>query len=132
MGGSASSELVTGEEGIKKLNNKQTNIGLLTMATESGMGGDSFNMIEIATCVLAVIISLYLLRWCCMKHQAKKMARLREALREVQIEPNMARLPVLQAPHPPPQPPPVHHLPAYPGLPIREARGADIKAKYSA
>ena len=132
MGGSASSELVTGEEGIKKLNNKQTNIGLLTMATESGMGGDSFNMIEIATCVLAVIISLYLLRWCCMKHQAKKMARLREALREVQIEPNMARLPVLQAPHPPPPPPPVHHLPAYPGLTTREARGAEIMAKYSA
>ena len=103
MGGSASSELATGDEGIRK--QAQTNIGLLTMASESGMGGDSFNMIEIATCVLAVIISLYLLHWCCMKHQAKKMERLREALREVHVEPNVARLPVLQAATPTTRPP---------------------------
>ena len=50
MGGSSSSEAVTGTEGIRK--QEQTNIGLLTMSSESGMESSSFNMIEIATLLL--------------------------------------------------------------------------------
>ena len=73
MGGSASSEVAMGDEGIKK--QAQTNIGLLTLASESQAGG--FNLLEIATCIIAVMILLYLLRWCCIKHWAKKMERLR-------------------------------------------------------
>ena len=130
MGGSASSEVATGTEGIKK--QAQMNIGLLTLASES----QGFNMIEIATCIIAVIISLYLLRWCCLKHQAKKMDRLRATLRAVHVEPHVARLPVLHHPPPPPPPPPAHHLPAYPGLPkqseMMQAMGAEIMAQYNA
>ena len=131
MGGSASSEATTGTEGIRK--QKQSNIGLLTMSSEGGMeSGGSFNIIEIATCTLAVVISLYLLRWCCMKRQARKMERIRDALRSLYVEPNVARLPVFQTP-PPPPPPPAHHLPAYLGLPKSSERiGAEIMAQYKA
>ena len=128
MGGSASSEVAMGDEGIKK--QAQTNIGLLTLASESQAGG--FNLLEIATCIIAVLIALYLLRWCCVKHQAKKMERLRAALASVHVAPHMARLPVLQPSLPPPPPPPAHQLPAYPGLPTdrMQAMGAEIMANY--
>ena len=132
MGGTASSEVAMGDEGIKK--QAQTNIGLLTLASESQAGG--FNLLEIATCIIAVLIALYLLRWCCVKHQAKKMERLRAALASVHVAPHMARLPVLQpALQPPPSPPPAHQLPAYPGLPKHsermQAMGAEIMANYN-
>ena len=126
MGGTASSEVATGDEGIKK--QAQTNIGLLTLASESQAGG--FNLLEIATCLIAVIIALYLLRWCCVKHQAKKMQRLRDTLASVHVAPHMARLPVLQ---PAIQaPPPAQQLPAYPGPPTdrMQAMGAEIMANY--
>ena len=132
MGGSASSEVATGDEGIKK--QAQTNIGLLTLASENQ--ADGFNLLEIATCIIAVMIALYLLRWCCIRHQAKKMERLRAALASVHVDPHVARLPVLQAHLPPPPPPPVHQLPAYPGLPKHsermQAMGAEIMAQYNA
>ena len=125
MGGTASSEVATGDEGIKK--QAQTNIGLLTLASESQAGG--FNLLEIATCLIAVIIALYLLRWCCVKHQAKKMQRLRDTLASVHVAPHMARLPVLQ---PAIQAPPPAQLPAYPGPPTdrMQAMGAEIMANY--
>ena len=126
MGAKASSEVATGEQGIKK--QAQTNIGLVTLASESQAGG--FNLLEIATCIIAVLIALYLLRWCCVKHQAKKMQRLRDALASVHVVPHMARLPVLQ---PPLQAaPPPAQLPAYPGLPTdrMQAMGAEIMSNY--
>ena len=55
LGGSLSSEAASGTEGFRK--QEQTNIGLLTMASEGGMASGSFNMIEIATCALAVVIA---------------------------------------------------------------------------
>ena len=129
MGGTASSEVATGDQGIKK--QAQTNIGLLTLASESQAGG--FNLLEIVSCIIAVLIALYLLRWCCVKHQAKKMQRLRDALASVHVAPQMALLPVLQpALQSPPPPPPAHQLPAYPGLPTdrMQAMGAEIMANY--
>ena len=128
MGGTASSEVATVDQGNKKQD--QTNIGLLTLASESQAGG--FNLLEIATCIIAVLIALYLLRWCCVKHQAKKMERLRAALASVHVAPHMARLPVLQPALQPPPPPPAHQLPAYPGLPTdrMQAMGAEIMANY--
>ena len=126
MGAKASSEVATGEQGIKK--QAQTNIGLVTLASESQAGG--FNLLEIATCIIAVLIALYLIRWCCVKHQAKKMQRLRDALASVHVVPHMARLPVLQQPFQAAQPP--AQLPAYPGLPTdrNQAMGAEIMSHY--
>ena len=126
MGAQSSSEVATGEQGIKK--QAQTNIGLVTLASESQASG--FNLLEIATCIIAVLIALYLLRWCCVKHQAKKMQRFRDALASVHVAPHMARLPVLQ---PPLQAaPPPAQLPAYPGLPTdrMQAMGAEIMSNY--
>ena len=123
MGAQSSSEVATGKQGIKKQG--QTNIGLVTLASESQASG--FNLLEIATCIIAVMIALYLLRWYCVKSRAKKMQRMREALASVQVVPNMARLPVLQPPFP--AAPPPAQLPAYPGLPS-EAMGAEIMSNY--
>ena len=123
MGAQSSSEVATGKQGIKKQG--QTNIGLVTLASENQASG--FNLLEIATCIIAVLIALYLLRWYCVKSRAKKMQRMREALASVQVVPHMARLPVLQ---PPLQAaPPPAQLPAYPGLPS-EAMGAEIMSNY--
>ena len=126
MGAQSSSEVATGKQGIKKQG--QTNIGLVTLASESQASG--FNLLEIATCIIAVLIALYLLRWYCVKNRAKKMQRMRDALASVQVVPHMARLPVLQ---PPLQAaPPPAQLPAYPGLPTdrMQAMGAEIMSNY--
>ena len=48
MGGSASSELATGQEGIKKDTKSMTNVGLLNLADNSGMqGGFDFNLVKL-------------------------------------------------------------------------------------
>ena len=61
------------------------------MASESGMDSrGSLNMVEIATCVLVVVICLYLVRWYCMKRRARKLQEIRAALHSVQIQPNVS------------------------------------------
>ena len=89
MGGSTSSQAVSGTEGIKTQD--QTNYGLLTLASES-IG--SLNLVEIATCILVGILCLYLLNWYCMRRGARNMQQIRDALQSVQIDLNVSICPV--------------------------------------
>ena len=123
MGGRTYTQAVSRTEGIKTQD--QTNIGLLTLASES-IG--SLNLVEIATCILVGILCLYLLNWYCMRRRARKMQQIRAALQSVQIDLNVSICPVFQ-------PPPVATTQPqmYPGRPKKssaELLEAEVMARY--
>ena len=132
MGGSGLSELVNGND-AEMTKQSMTNVGLLNLADTGESNGLNFNLVEAATCGIALVIGLFLLRWCCIKRKQRRMIQMQEALRAVTIDPHMARLPVLGAP-PPPLPvghhPPAAQLPPYPGKPTTEQLGAAIMQQY--
>ena len=131
MGGSASSELANGND-AEIAKQSMINMGLLNLADTGESNGLDFNMVEAATCGIALIISLFLIR-CCIKRQQRRMVEMQQVLRAVTIDPHMARLPVLGAP---PPPPPVGHHPSaaqltpYPGKTTSEQLGAAIMQQY--
>ena len=92
MGRSSSSQSASGTDGIK--NQDQNNYGLVTLASEN-LDSNSWNFLEIFICGMVLISCLYLLRWWCVRHRAKKLLAMREALQSVQIQPHVARGPVL-------------------------------------
>ena len=66
MGGSASSELVNGND-AEMTKQSMTNLRLRILADTGESNGLSFNLVEAATCGIALVIGLFLLRWCCIK-----------------------------------------------------------------
>ena len=66
MGGSSSSELVNGSD-AEMTKQSMTNMGLLNLADTGESNGLNFNLVEAATCGIALVIGLFLLRWCCIK-----------------------------------------------------------------
>ena len=129
MGGSASSQVASGTEGIKTQD--QTNIGLLTLSSESS---GSLNLIDIATCSLVAVLCLYLLNWWCMMRLARKMQQIRAALQSVQIDPVVSRCPVFEPPAARPVATTQTTQPLmYPGLPKKssaELLGAEVMSRY--
>ena len=91
MGGTASSQLATGEAEVK--NQDQTNLGLINLSSDSS---GSLNLIEIAPCVFVAILCLYLLSWWCHKRRARKIQQIRDALASVRVDPVMSRCPVFE------------------------------------
>ena len=62
MGGSASSKLANGNDA--KINEQSmTNVGLINLADTGESTGLTFNAVEAATCGIALVIALFLLRW---------------------------------------------------------------------
>ena len=109
-----------------------TNVRLLNLADTRESNGLDFNLVEAATCEIALVIGLFLIKWCCVKRKQRRMVQMHQALRTVTIDPHMARLPVLGAPPLPPAPhhPPAAQLPPYPGKPTMEQLGAQIMKQY--
>ena len=100
------------------------------MASENGFDSGCWNVLEIASCGIGLIGCIYLLRWYCVRRRAKKLQKMREALQSVQVQPNIAPLPVLQ----PPVAESAPQLSAYPGLPQKtsaELMGEKIMAQYT-
>ena len=136
MGGSASSQSVTGEE-AKISEQSMTNVGLVNLADTGESTGFTFNLVEAATCGIAFLIALFLLRYCCIKKRQQNLLRMQhgmqEAMRAVVVDPHVGRLPVLGAHSPPPQPfPPTAQLPPYsgPAKTSTEQLGAAIMKNY--
>ena len=136
MGGTASSQ-ATDDGNIRT--SDQTNFGLVNMSSESG---NSWNLVEIITCLFVAILLLYLFSYWCQKRRQKKLARLAHALQNVRIEPDVARLPMFemqqrQSASQPAQPPPPAYpaaSPVYPTLdtkPPAEALGAELMSRYT-
>ena len=129
MGGSASSKSTDDGE-IR--NTDQTNLGLINLTSESG---ESWNLVEIVTCICVTILLLYLLSWYCQKRRQKKLAQITHALRLVRIEPDVARFPIFELRQRLPansiaQPPPP---PAYPSLDKTPAEqiGSAVMSRYA-
>ena len=59
MGGSASSELVNGND-AEMTKQSMTNMGLLNLADTGESNGLNFNLVEAATCGIALVIGLFL------------------------------------------------------------------------
>ena len=137
MGGSARGKLATGEE-AKISEQSMTNVGLVNLADTGESTGFTFNFVEAATCGIAFLITLFLLRWCCIKKRRQNLLRIQhgmqEAMRAVVVDPHVGRLPVLGAHNPSPQPPfpPAAQLPPYsgPAKPSTEQLGAAIMKNY--
>ena len=104
MGGSASSQSATGED-AKISEQSMTNVGLVNLADTGESTGFTFNHVEAATCGIALLIALFLLRYCCIKKRQQNLLRMQEAMGAVVVDPHVGRLPVLGAHNPPPQPP---------------------------
>ena len=111
MGASSSSASATGEN-AKNSEQSMNNFGLVNMA-DTGDNGNSFtfNLVEVLTCVLAVLMGIFLLRYCCIKKRQQNLLRMQRNVQEavqVVVAPHAARLPVLSGPppsaHPPTQP----------------------------
>ena len=142
MGGSASSQ-ATKDGDIE--NRKENNFGLVNVSSDSS---GTWNLVEIVTCIFVALGLLYLLSFWCQKRRAKRLARLTSALQTngfqgVAVQPDVARMPVIQPvyqemqPRQPSiavQPPPAYHvaktMPTIPKTP-EEQLGASMMAKYS-
>ena len=98
MGGFASSQ--ANDEGDIR-NKDEMNFGLVNMSSESST---SWNLVEIITCLFVAVCLLYLLSYWCQKRRQKKLARLANALQNVTIQPDAARLPAYSASQPSAQP----------------------------
>ena len=138
MGGSASSQ-ATDDGDIR--NKDEMNFGLVNMSSESST---SWNLVEIITCLFVAVCLLYLLSYWCQKRRQKKLARLANALQNVTVQPDVARMPVfheMQLRHPTTsQPPPAYHVakamasPVYPAVSAKspaEELGAQLMSKYT-
>ena len=121
MGASSSSVSATGEN-AKNSEQSMSNYGLVNVAdTGDSENGFTFNLVEVFTCALAVLIGIFLLRYCCIKKRHQNLLRMQrnvqEAVQQVVVAPHAARLPVLSGPPPPahaPQPAyPLQELPPY-------------------
>ena len=139
MGGSASSQS-TKDGDIE--NRKENNFGLVNLSSESS---GTWNLVEIVTCIFAALGLLYLLSFWCQKRRAKRLARLTSALQTsgfqgVAVQPDVARMPVIQPvyqemqPRQPSiavQPPPAYHVAKTMPKSPEEQLGSSMMAKYS-
>ena len=139
MGGSASSQS-TKDGDIE--NKKENNFGLVNLSSESS---GTWNLVEIVTCIFAALGLLYLLSFWCQKRRAKRLARLTSALQSsglqgVAVQPDVARIPVIQPayqelqPRQPSiavQPPPSYHVAKSLPKSPEEQLGSSMMAKYS-
>ena len=69
------------------------------------------------TCVVAVLMGIFLLRYCCIKKRQQNLLRMQRNVQEavqVVVAPHAARLPVLSGP------PPSAHPPIQPAYPLQE------------
>ena len=117
MGASSSSASATGEN-AKNSEQSMNNFGLVNMA-DTGDNGSSFtfNLVEVLTCVVAVLMGIFLLRYCCIKKRQQNLLRMQRNVQEavqVVVAPHAARLPVLSGP------PPSAHPPTQPAYPLQE------------
>ena len=117
MGASSSSESATGEN-AKNSEQSKNNFGLVNMA-DTGDNGSSFtfNLVEVLTCVVAVLMGIFLLRYCCIKKRQQNLLRMQRNVQEavqVVVAPHAARMPVLSGP------PPSAHPPIQPAYPLQE------------
>ena len=115
MGSSSSSAAATGDN-AKTSDQEMNNYGLVNVAdTGDSENSFTFNLVELFTCALAVLIGIFLLRFCCIRKRNQNLLRLQrnvqEAVQQVYVAPHAARMPVLSAPPPPPAPAP---QPVYP------------------
>ena len=134
MGGSASSQS-TKDGDIE--NKKENNFGLVNV---SSANSGTWNIIEIATCVFVVLGLLYLLSFWCKKRRDRRLARLTSALQAnglqgVAVQPDVARIPVIQPAyhemHPRRPSIAVQPPPAYPTISKEERLGAAMMEKYT-
>ena len=134
MGGSASSQS-TKDGDIE--NKKENNFGLVNV---SSANSGTWNIIEIATCVFVVLGLLYLLSFWCKKRRDRRLARLTSALQAnglqgVAVQPDVARIPVIQPAyqemHPRRPSIAVQPPPAYPTVSKEERLGAAMMEKYT-
>ena len=139
MGGSASSQ-ATKDGDIE--NKKENNFGLVNVSSDSS---GTWNLVEIVTCIFVALGLLYLLSFWCQKRRAKRLARLTSALQTngfqgVAVQPDVARMPVIQPvyqemqPRQPSiavQPPPAYHVAKTMPKTPEEQLGASMMAKYS-
>ena len=140
MGGSASSQ-ATKDGDIE--NKKENNFGLVNVSSDSS---GTWNLVEIVTCIFVALGLLYLLSFWCQKRRAKRLARLTSALQTsgfqgVAVQPDVARIPVVQPvyqemqPRQPSisavQPPPAYHVAKTMPKTPEEQLGASMMAKYS-
>ena len=134
MGGSASSQS-TKDGDIE--NKKENNFGLVNVSSASS---GTWNIIEIVTCLFVALGLLYLLSFWCQKRRAKRLARLTSALQAnglqgVAVQPDVARIPVIQPAyqemHPRRPSIAVQPPPAYPTVSKEERLGAAMMEKYT-
>ena len=80
MGASSSSQSATGED-AKKSEQSMNNFGLVNMAdTGDGSTGFTFNLVEAFTCGIAVLIAIFLLRWCCIRKRQQNLLRMQRGM----------------------------------------------------
>ena len=79
MGGSASSKLASGNEAQIK-EKSMTNVGLVNLADTGESTGLTFNVVEAATCGIAFLIALFLIRWCCIKRRQQRMLQMQQGI----------------------------------------------------
>ena len=129
-GGSASSQSA-GPDGMIR-NTDQRNIGLVNV---SGEGSTLEAWLEIASCAGIIIIILYIIGFLCHKRRQKRMARLHAVLRGITVNPEAARVPVLQSSAPTAQPPPayptLHPHDSFAKTSAAEAIGRNIMSQYA-
>ena len=130
MGGSASSQSA-GPDGMIR-NTDQRNIGLVNV---SGEGSTLEAWLEIASCAGIIIIILYIIGFLCHKRRQKRMARFHAVLRGITVNPEAARVPVLQSSAPIAQPPPayptIHPHDSFAKTSAAEAIGSKIMSQYA-
>ena len=102
MGSSSSSAAATGDN-AKTSEQQMSNYGLVNLAdTGDTEGSFTFNMVELFTCFVAVLIGIFLLRFCCIRKRNQNFVRLQrniqEAVQGAHFVPHAARVPVLGAP----------------------------------
>ena len=76
MGASSSSASATGEN-AKNYEQSMSNYGLVNLAdTGDSENGFTFNLVELFTCALAVLIGIFLLRFCCIRKRHQNLLRM--------------------------------------------------------
>ena len=139
MGSSSSSAAATGDN-AKTSDQTMSNYGLVNVAdTGDSENSFTFNLVEIFTCAVAVLIGIFLLRFCCIRKRNQNFQRLQrniqEAVQQVHVVPHAARVPVLgahlPAPAAVPQPSyPLQELPPYSAQKTPTEIGAGIMKNY--
>ena len=134
MGASSSSASATGEN-AKTSDQTMSNYGLVNVADTGDSENDfTFNLVELFTCLLAVLIGIFLLRFCCIRKRHQNLLRMQrnvaDAVQQVVVAPHAARLPVLSGPPPTPAhaPQPVYPLQELPPYSAQKTPSEQIGA----